>query len=233
MRVLEAGLASVSILWGVASILDPEIGLNPRLPNPAILLVLHVAMGLLLLIKRTATAGAASFFAVTAYYSLRVKPFAPLAEPQTVGLCAISLYLALNPRSLLGKLPRIRWAAHILPPLLLRGGVAYPFVEWGLDALRNPAHFKAYIAGNELAYLLAKPVGIEVSVFLVFLTECVLALLILAGVWRRALGIVSASLLSMFLVVAGYPLAFPQNLGLVAASLCIFKGSAGRASVSA
>ena len=233
MRVLEAGLASVSILWGVASILDPEIGLNPRLPNPAILLVLHVAIGLLLLIKRTATAGAASFFAVTAYYSLRVKPFAPLAEPQTVGLCAISLYLALNPRSLLGKLPRIRWAAHILPPLLLRGGVAYPFAEWGLDALRNPAHFKAYITGNELAYLLAKPVGIEVSVFLVFLTECVLALLILVGVWRRALGIVSASLLSMFLVVAGYPLAFPQNLGLIAASLCIFKGSAGRASVSA
>ncbi len=227
MRILEAGLASVSLLWGLAAILDPRIGMHQRLPGGPALLAIHVAIGLLLLARKTAPLGALAFSTLTGYYWLRVKPFEPLAEPQTVGLCAVSLYLALGYWSQLERLYHRWWPVQLLQPILLRGGVAYPFVEWGLDALRNPTHFKACISGNQLALLIAGPMGVDRAVFLLFLIELSLALLILSGAWSRAVGIASASLLLLFVVVAGYPLALPQNLGLIAASIRIAQVSAG------
>jgi uncharacterized membrane protein YphA (DoxX/SURF4 family) len=98
-------------------------------------------------------------------------------------------------------------------------GIAYPFVEWGLDALRNPKHFITYISSNERALLIAGLIGIENSVFLLFVLEITLAALIVLGQLRTVTALTSAAILALFMVISGYPLAFPQNIILVAASL--------------
>ncbi|MCS7129698.1 MAG: hypothetical protein NZ919_03580, partial [Candidatus Caldarchaeum sp.] len=91
--------------------------------------------------------------------------------------------------------------------------------EWGLDAYRNPLHFISYIRGNILARAVAAPLGIENTVFLIFVVEVSLSLLLVSGLGRKAVGLSTAALLTLFSVVAAYPLALPQNIALIAAAI--------------
>jgi uncharacterized membrane protein YphA (DoxX/SURF4 family) len=217
-ELIPFSLAAVNFLWGIASLVDPRIGLHPRLPPPYLLATLHLVSGLTIVLRRIRLAGYIMSVIMSLYYSVRLKPFAPLAEPQTIGILLISLVAAVEetiplfPRKGISHLKRIN-------DLLLRGGIAYPFVEWGLDALRNPKHFISYISSNERALLIAGPIGIENSVFLLFVLEITLAIMIILGWLRTLTALTSAAILTLFMIISGYPLAFPQNIVLVAASL--------------
>jgi hypothetical protein len=217
-ELIPYSLAGVNLLWGVAALSDPRIGLHPRMPPPELLATLHLLAGLTIVPRRTRLAGYLMSVVVSLYYSIRLKPFAPLAEPQTIGILLIALAATFEEtvNSFLRKdfplLKRIN-------ELLLRGGIAYPFVEWGLDALRNPKHFITYISSNEMALIIARPIGIENSVFLLFVLEITLAILIVLGWLRTLTALASAAILTLFTIISGYPLAFPQNIALIAASL--------------
>jgi uncharacterized membrane protein YphA (DoxX/SURF4 family) len=217
-ELIPFSLAAVNFLWGIASLVDPRIGLHPRLPPPYLLATLHLVSGLTIVLRRIRLAGYIMSVIMSLYYSVRLKPFAPLAEPQTIGILLISSVAAVEetiplfPRKGISHLKRIN-------DLLLRGGIAYPFVEWGLDALRNPKHFISYISSNERALLIAGPIGIENSVFLLFVLEITLAIMIILGWLRTLTALTSAAILTLFMIISGYPLAFPQNIVLVAASL--------------
>ena len=150
---------------------------------------------------------------VSLYYSIRLKPFAPLAEPQTIGILLIALAATFE-ETVNSFLPKDFPLLKRINESLVRGGMAYPFVEWGLDALRNPKHFITYISSNERALLIARPIGIENSVFLLFVLEIALATLIVLGWFRTLTALASAAILTLFTIISGYPLAFPQNIAL-------------------
>ncbi len=157
--------------------------------------------------------------ATTTYYAYMVKPFEPIAEPQTVGIAALAAFVTLVS---IQRVSRLSWEKSWLAGmmgLLFRGGIAYPFLEWGLDAYRNPAHFKQYISGNIPALVFSSLFGLDTTVFLIFAVELGLAVMIISGKLNRITGITSAVLLTLFAVVASYPLALPQNIALIAASL--------------
>ncbi|MDJ0274401.1 MAG: hypothetical protein QXO17_02495 [Nitrososphaerota archaeon] len=217
-ELVPYSIAATSVFWGAAALVDPRIGLHPRLPPPEIVAVLHFLAGLLIVPKRVRWIGCFTVFVVTAYYSVWVKPFAPIAEPQTIGISMIALGSTIEEVSSRVAARDYR-VSKLAITLLMRGGIAYPFVEWGLDALRNPKHFVNYISSNERASTLANPIGIENAVFLIFLVETVLATLIATGLLRKLTGIVSALVLTLFSAVAGYPLALPQNVVLIATSI--------------
>ncbi len=217
-ELVPYSLAAVNFLWGIASLVDQRIRLHPGLPGPEVLAAIHLFSGMALVPRRIRLAGLLTTVVTSAYYSFRVKPYAPLAEPQTVGILLVALAAALD-EVLAGSLSRLSAFLKPVAVLLLRGGVAYPFVEWGLDAVRNPKHFVSYISGNERALVIARVLGIENSVFLLSVLEIALASLIVLGLLRTLSALASATVLTVFMVVSGYPLAFPQNVALVAASL--------------
>jgi uncharacterized membrane protein YphA (DoxX/SURF4 family) len=217
-ELIPYSLAAVNFLWGIASLVDPRIALHPRLPPPDLLAALHFVLGLAFVLRRIRLAGYIMSVIMSSYYSVRLKPFAPLAEPQTIGILLIAL-AATSEETVTLFLRKDSPPLKPINDLLLRGGIAYPFVEWGLDALRNPKHFITYISSNERALLIASPIGIENSVFLLFLLELTLATLIILGWLRTLTTLASAAILTLFMIVSGYPLAFPQNIALVAASL--------------
>jgi len=226
-ELIPYSLAAVNFLWGIASLIDPRIGLHPRLPPPDLLAALHFVSGLAIVPRRIRLAGYIMSVIMSLYYSVRLKPFAPLAEPQTIGILLIAL-AATSEETVTLFLRKDSPLLKRINDLLLRGGIAYPFVEWGLDALRNPKHFISYISSNERALLIASTIGIESSVFLLFVIEITLATSIILGWQRTFTAPTSAAILTLFMIVSGYPLAFPQNIALVAASLRFGTDKSGR-----
>lgn len=219
MYVATMGLVAVNLLWGLALVVDPRMGAHPRVPYPPFLSILHIGAGIALLIRGSRLPASIVTFVLSAYYSLYVKPFAPLAEPQTVGIASIALYTVLRSFGWMhGKVLSVPLSNNLVD-ILLRGGLTYPFLEWGLDAYRNPRHFVSYINSNHLASTIVSPIGAELATFLLFLCEISLAALLLSGALRKLVGLATSTVLIFFSLVAGYPLAIPQNLALIAASL--------------
>ncbi len=220
MRPTVLGLSATSLLWGLAFLFDPRLSLHHRLPHPLIMFILHWSIGIALIYPFRATRWAGLAMCATAtYYALMVKPFEPIAEPQTVGIAALSAFVTFVSIPRVSRLSEENsWLAGLLG-LLFRGGIAYPFFEWGLDAYRNPAHFKHYITENSSALLVASIFGLDTTVYLIFAVELALAVMLVSDRLHRATGIISAALLTLFTIVAGYPLALPQNITLIAASL--------------
>lgn len=225
MRTVALALAATHIGWGVAFLLDARLTIQGYMALAAV----HFAAGALLLHKKGTYLGGAVSTLLLIYYWIYVKPLAPIAEPQSVGLIAVSLAFLTRleaAKRFMGLL-RIRddYSAALL---LARLGLAYPFLEWGLDALRNPRVFYRYISGNRLAYLLASPLGVEAATFLIFVFEVLLAILLVSGFKVRASAAATLLLLILFSVVAAYPLALPQDISLAAGAILLAKNGGGK-----
>ncbi|MDW8043290.1 MAG: hypothetical protein RMJ30_03490 [Nitrososphaerota archaeon] len=210
------GLATVNVLWGIAALLDPSIALEPGLPHPIVLFAAHTFSGLTMFFRKSRPLALLMTAGITGYYSLLIKPFEPIAEPQTVGIFFIAISMLLSHVEKPTPLNKLVRFARIV---LFRAGIAYPFFEWGLDAYRNPVHFISYIRGNNLARTIASPLGLENAVFALFVVEVSLSLFIMTGFARKLAGITAAALLVLFSFVAAYPLALPQNIALITASV--------------
>ncbi|MCS7137061.1 MAG: hypothetical protein NZ941_01680, partial [Candidatus Caldarchaeum sp.] len=168
MQLIILGLALVNLLWGASALVDPSIAREPTLPHPLLLFAAHTLSGSAMFFQKLRPYALLSTAALTAFYVLRVKPFEPLAEPQTVGILGITLSQLLPHNVKAVHQPKLD---NFVEDFLLRVGIAYPLFEWGLDAYRNPLHFISYIRGNILARAVAAPLGIENTVFLIFVVE--------------------------------------------------------------
>ncbi len=204
--------------------------LDPRLQSKGLgLLSLVHLLAFILMATRLYGYGSCLSFVLLFWYWLRVKPLEPIAEPQSVGLLAPSLVLAWGMVGFLrGEKRGLAFSPKSsLTLLVLRLGVAYPFLEWGLDALRNPFIFYSYFRLNHVANWLVEPFGVELGTWLLGVFEVALAVFLTVGLMSKWSSLTAFSALVVFLLVAGYPLAFPQDLGLGACSLFLASSGPG------
>jgi len=207
LKIADAGLAATHTLWALSLLLDGQrYVLKPVVPP--LFAIAHLLITLLLLTGHK-THGHLLATPLLTYYWFFVKPFEPIAEPQTVGILGVTLALLVKES---GKTRAGLWRP------ILRLGVAYPLVEWGLDAFRNPVHFKAYLSVNTITSRIIPAWGLDYAVFTLGVYELVLAGLIVSGVLEKTTAAIAASTFLAFIAVAGYPLAFPQNIALAAAA---------------
>ncbi len=228
-RLIAYSLAITHLLWSLSLLLEPwRYATKPLAPQPFALI--HIAAAILLLASRTITLGGSISAAILVYYWLRVKPIEPIAEPQSVGIIAISvIFLIPYLRRMFGS----SLASEDVVLLLLRLGVAYPFVEWGLDAFRNPAHFIAFFSSNTITRAIIPVEYMLPASYVLGVFELVVASSLVLGIAPRISAVASFAALAVFSVVAGYPLALPQDIALAAASLHIYKHGADRYSAQA
>jgi uncharacterized membrane protein YphA (DoxX/SURF4 family) len=176
---------------------------------------IHFATAIMIASKRFRVYGAWLSVLILSYYWAFVKPREPIAEPQSVGILAISTIL-LEPH--LKQLFKGRLSSN-WPLLAARLGVAYPFFEWGLDALRNPHHFRTYLTANPITQPLMQTMGPGNLILALGVFEVSLALLLAFGLLVRIDAIVVLAALVVFGIVARYPLALPQDIALAAAAI--------------
>ena len=220
-RLPSYAIGLVHIGWALSLIFDAARYVGKPL-YPPIFAILHIIVSIIIIINDVV--GGVLSAGIMAYYWSAVKPLEPIAEPQSVGILFLSASLL---SSLMNKWLNSR-------DLLLFGfrlGVAYPYLEWGIDAFRNPLHFHAYLLQNPFTSFLADLSLIREAVFLLGLTELLLALTILLGIAVKHFSSLSLLMLIIFMIVAGYPLAIPQNIALAAASLTLIKNDGGRYSI--
>ena len=220
-RLVAAGLSLTHLLWGLSLLLDPLQYIGKPVV-PVLFAAIHFATAIMIASKRFRVYGAWLSVLILSYYWAFVKPREPIAEPQSVGILAISTIL-LEPqlrRFFKGRLSD--W-----PLLAARLGVAYPFFEWGLDALRNPHHFRSYLAANLITQPLMQSMGPGNLVLALGVFEVGLALLLAFGLLVRIDTIVAFAALVVFSLVARYPLALPQDIALAAAVIFLRIGGSG------
>ncbi|HIQ30139.1 MAG TPA: DoxX family membrane protein [Candidatus Caldiarchaeum subterraneum] len=218
--VVAVALATAHVAWA-ASLLLEQYRYIGRIPSLELFAALHMASAALLAVGRKALGGGVSL-AILVYYWLYVKPLEPVAEPQSVGLIFLSAAL------ITGEVVR----THDINAALLRISIAYPFLEWGLDAFRNPGHFIEFMQGNYLTSVLIPAHYLPYAAFILGFIEVVLAVLLTLGIAVRRASKVSAVVLLVFIIVAGYPLALPQNIPLITAAYVLSLLGAGRFSLS-
>lgn len=211
LKALVIGLAATHFLWSLSLLLEPSrYVFKPVIPS--LFALIHMSVSLLLAVGYVRE-GAVAGSILLAYYWFFVKPMEPIAEPQTVGILAITL--ALLSRPLLKPYGNMSSGVE---DVLIRLGLAYPFVEWGLDALRNPVHFKSYLSINPLTRSLIPAGLLDHAVLSLAAVELSLAFLVLSGLFKRWTCMMVVAVLVVFAVVAGYPLALPQNIALASAA---------------
>ena len=226
---LRWGLASTHAIWGAALLLDPKISSQGRL-EPFPLALLHILI-FALMVSRGYRFGSALSFVLLFWYLLSIKPLAPIAEPQSVGLLAPSFLIGWIGVQSSGHSSLRIFINETLSPLIIRLGLAYSFVEWGLDALRNPLMFVNYFRNDPDALLMAEPVGLESATLILGVSELALAGFLVVGFLTRWMSLLSYVSLILFILVAGYPLAFPQNLALAGCSIYLLFAAGGRVSI--
>ncbi|BAJ50964.1 hypothetical protein CSUB_C1112 [Candidatus Caldarchaeum subterraneum] len=207
--LLLSGLSTTHLLWAVALFAEPARFVH-KIPLPQIAAVAHLAAAVLIVAGPRA-AGLSISAALLTYYWAFVKPLEPIAEPQSVGILAISVALLVS----------MLHSENFFTRLLLRGGLAYPFFEWGLDALRNPYHFAAYLTANTVTKPLFTYLPLYPSIFALGAFEVVLSVWAVSGPGFKIACMTSALTLLVFSAVAGYPLALPQNIALIATAVDI------------
>ncbi|MDJ0270214.1 MAG: DoxX family protein [Aigarchaeota archaeon] len=228
-RLIAYSLSITHFLWSLSLLLEPW-RYSAKSVAPQLLALLHIITAVLLLASKTAILGGSISAAILTYYWIWVKPIEPIAEPQSVGIIAIStIFLIPYLHRILGS----PLAGGDTALLLLRLGVAYPFVEWGLDAFRNPAHFIAFFSSNIVTRAIIPVEYMLPASYVLGVFELVVALSLVLGIAPRASAVASFTSLVVFSAIAGYPLALPQNIALAAASLYIYKRGAGRYSAQA
>ena len=225
LNVLYVGLSITNLLWAVSLVFDPGQYVGKPV-IPILFAAIHIAAGLAILSRYRVYGGWLSV-AVLTYYWLFVKPREPIAEPQSVGILVISLILLLPHISRLVNDNIPKW----IPSILVRLGLAYPFFEWGLDAIRNPNHFRIYLEANPITQPLTQAWDPRILILVLGLFEISLALLLASGLLIRIDALVALGALIMFGLVARYPLALPQDIALGAAA--IFLLSEGPDTISA
>jgi len=203
VSILGAGLGLTHILWTLAIILDYDM-FTHKLVIPLIYLPIHLIAGVLLLAGKIFY-GAILSTGVLTYYWLYIKPMAPIAEPQSVGLIGVSLGILVQRYRIIR-----RWSDY-----LLRGGLAYPFLEWGLDAHRNPHHFYNYLSTNKFTQPLIGVTDPFLLIAMLSIYEVGLGVWLLTGLLSRPSSLIVLITLAVFSAIAGYPLALPQNIALV------------------
>ena len=220
-RLVAAGLSLTHLLWGLSLLLDPLQYIGKPVV-PVLFAAIHFATAIMIASKRFRVYGAWLSVLILSYYWVFVKPREPIAEPQSVGILAISTIL-LEPqlrRFLRGRLSD--W-----PLLIARLGIAYPFFEWGLDALRNPHHFRSYLTANPITQPLMQTIGPGNLVLALGVFEVGLALLLAFGLLVRIDTIVAFAALVVFSLVARYPLALPQDIALATTVIFLRIGGSG------
>ena len=203
--VVSVALAVAHITWAVSMLLEHSRYVY-KLPNTEIFAALHVISALLLIAGRKTIGGGVSL-TILFYYWLYVKPLEPIAEPQSVGLIFLSITI------MTGKITN-----RDISSVLLRLTLAYPFLEWGIDAFRNPGHFIAFMQSNYLTSVFIPSQYLLCAAFTLGVIEVTLAVLLVLGVAVRRVSTAAAVVLLIFIIVAGYPLALPQNIPLIAAA---------------
>ena len=217
--VLRFALAITHVGWAVSLLLEGSRYAG-RLAEPQLFAALHVLTALLLVGRRASYAGGLLSGGILTYYTLYVKPLEPIAEPQSVGLIFLSLSLVLRKGD--------TETPESLGRALLRLSLAYPFVEWGLDAFRNPGHFISYMGSNPITALLIPKPLLPMAALILGSIELSLSSLLLLGMAVKQAALATLLVLLVFMVVAGYPLALPQNIALASAAYILARHGAGR-----
>ena len=220
--VVGYALALTHVGWAVSLLLEP-FRYEHKLLNPWFFAVLHVATASLLITGRRAAGGFISLV-ILLYYWLYVKPLEPIAEPQSVGILVISMALFTD-----RLFRRPDWN---IDAALLRVGLAYPFVEWGADAFRNPSHFIAFMQSNYLTRIVFPTNILPYVTFSLGMLEVILAVLMLLGIATKKASITTFTVLTTFIIVAGYPLALPQNITLLAAAYVLYYKGPGEYTIT-
>ncbi|MEM3032367.1 MAG: hypothetical protein QXK39_05595 [Nitrososphaerota archaeon] len=205
--MMWGGLSTTHLIWAVALFAEP-FRLGQRMGSPLPFGIIHLATPVLIL-SNSRVAGLTLSTAILSYYWAFVKPLEPVAEPQSVGILFISA----------SELVRNLSTDNLITHLLLRGGLAYPLLEWGLDALRNPFHFAEYMASNPVTSQALPYIPLYPSITALGIYEIMLGIWMVSGMRCRPASIVLVSTLILFSGVAGYPLALPQNIALITAAL--------------
>lgn len=208
-RVLIGGLSITHLLWAAALLLEPA-KFTHKITHPILFGLIHTVAAVIMM-SRLRTAGLALSAGVLGYYWVSVKPLEPIAEPQSVGIMAIST----------SELLRNLFKEDFFARLLLRAGLAYPLIEWGLDALRNPSHFAYYLSTNTTTSQALHVIPLYPAIWALGLYEILLGLWVVSGVMVKPSSTVLLATLLVFSVVAGYPLALPQNIALISAALAL------------
>lgn len=224
-KLTRSALSVTHALWAASLLLEPwRYAGKPVIPT--LFAIIHIVAALLILSRYRVYGGWLSV-ALLAYYWVRVKPREPIAEPQSVGILVISAVLLMPHAQRLFK--------NKLPPnaaqLAFRLGLAYPFLEWGLDALRNPLRFQSYLRSNSLTAPIVSAWSAEQAVLVLGFFELAVAFLLAFGLLSRLVSFVSLLALVTFSVAAGYPLALPQDIVLGAAAVFLVRTGAGVFSV--
>jgi uncharacterized membrane protein YphA (DoxX/SURF4 family) len=215
-------LSITNLLWAVSLLFDPSQYVGKPV-IPILFAAIHIAAGLAI-ITRYRVFGGSIMVTVLTYYWLFVKPREPIAEPQSVGILVISLILVLPHirRLVTASIP------EAIPFLLVRLGLAYPFFEWGLDAIRNPHHFLVYLKSNPITLPLTQAWDPRILILALGLFEVSLAVLLTLGLLVRIDSMVALGALVVFSLVAGYPLALPQDIALAAAAIFLLLERLGK-----
>jgi len=219
--LLYSALSTTHLLWAGSLLLEPWRYVGKPI-IPALFAFVHIIAALAIL-GRYRTYGGWLSVTILSYYWMFIKPREPIAEPQSVGILAISAVLLM---------PHVqRLVKNRFPPdinlLAIRLGIAYPFLEWGLDALRNPIHFRFYFQGNPLTQFIIAAWNPATVILLLASFEVGIAFLHVLGLVSRVASLGALIALIVFSSVAGYPLALPQDIALGAAAAYLMKKGPG------
>jgi len=230
--LLLYSLGLTHLLWGLSLVLEPMRYYNKPLV-PGLFALIHLVISLLIFLGMVRL-GCFISSGLLLYYWFFVKPIEPIAEPQSVGIIAISLALFIQ--SPIPILRSINFIGRVSGSesfrlFLLRLGLAYPFVEWGLDALRNPAHFIAFMQNNYITSLVFPRTLLSPITFILGFYELMLAVMLVLNLFITSVSKAVLFTLIVFILVAGYPLALPQDIVLVAASLVLITHGGGGYSI--
>jgi hypothetical protein len=107
LKTAVAGLAATHALWALSLLLDGQrYLLKPVIPP--LFAIAHLAVALLLTAGHR-THGHLLATPVLTYYTFFIKPFEPIAEPQTVGILGVTAALLVRE---IGKTPAVLWRHH-------------------------------------------------------------------------------------------------------------------------
>ena len=231
VRVVGYSLSATHFVWALSLLLEPSRYVGKPV-IPWVFALIHIISASFLLFRSLRALGGVSSLLLLTYYWFLVKPVEPIAEPQSVGVIAISFVLftdrVIGPKvGFLNPVVRV-WDLNLL---LLRLGLAYPYVEWGLDAFRNPIHFISFMRDNYITRSILPSDALPMATFFLGVFELSLAFLIIVGIGIRWAASASLATLIVFIVVAGYPLALPQDVVLASASAVLIVNGAGEYSI--
>ncbi len=103
------------------------------------------------------------------------------------------------------------------------------FVLWGLDKVISPTKYVSWISVTwRIRMLIPQFMSIESFVYLLSLVEVILGLSMLVGIYLKYSSILISILLIFFLLLAGPPMSYPQDIALLGVSLWVYSRGGDR-----